>query len=109
VITAPFDGRVVKRQAAVYQYVNPGAPVLDIVDAGALEIRMLVPSKWLTQLKSGSHFTVVIDELGESFPAKIKQLGAQIDPVSQTILAIGTIDGKADSLLSGMSGWASFK
>ncbi|WP_211186643.1 efflux RND transporter periplasmic adaptor subunit [Rouxiella aceris] len=109
VITAPFEGRVAKRQAAVYQYANPGMPILDIVDSGSLEIRMLVPSKWLTRLKAGSHFSVTIDELGESFPAKIKQLGAQIDPVSQTILAIGTIDGKADRLLSGMSGWASFK
>ncbi|PRP72414.1 efflux transporter periplasmic adaptor subunit [Chromobacterium amazonense] len=108
-IVAPFDGRVAKRSAAVHQYVNPGNPILDIVDSDSLELRMLVPSKWLATLKPGSRFTVAVDELGASFPAKIERLGAQIDPVSQSILAIGVIDGKAANLLPGMSGWASFK
>lgn len=109
VIGAPFNGRVARRIAAVHQYVSPGNPVLDIVDSGPLELRMLVPSKWLSTLKPGSRFTVSVDELGASFPAKIERLGAQIDPVSQSILAVGVIDGNAANLLPGMSGWASFK
>ncbi|WP_095210772.1 efflux RND transporter periplasmic adaptor subunit [Chromobacterium sphagni] len=108
-IAAPFDGRVAKRSAAVHQYVSPGNPILDIVDSDSLELRMLVPSKWLATLKPGSRFTISVDELGASFPARIERLGAQIDPVSQSILAIGVIDGKAGNLLPGMSGWASFK
>ncbi|WP_287879856.1 efflux RND transporter periplasmic adaptor subunit [Aquitalea sp.] len=109
VINAPFNGRVARRIAAVHQYVSPGNPVLDIVDSGALELRMLLPSKWLTTLKPGKKFTVSVDELGSSFPARIERLGAQIDPVSQSILAIGVIEGNGSSLLPGMSGWASFK
>ncbi|GGY24815.1 efflux RND transporter periplasmic adaptor subunit [Paludibacterium paludis] len=108
-IGAPFNGRVARRIAAVHQYVSPGNPILDIVDTGALQLRMLVPSKWIAHLKPGSRFTVAVDELGTSFPAKIERLGAQIDPVSQSILAIGVIDGPAANLLPGMSGWASFK
>ncbi|QEL57008.1 efflux RND transporter periplasmic adaptor subunit [Chromobacterium paludis] len=108
-IVAPFDGRVARRSAAVHQYVNPGSPILDIVDADALELRMLVPSKWLAQLQPGRRFSVTVDELGATFPARIERLGAQIDPVSQSILAIGVIEGKAPNLLPGMSGWASFK
>ncbi|MBV8047588.1 MAG: efflux RND transporter periplasmic adaptor subunit [Paludibacterium sp.] len=110
VISAPFDGFVARRAAAVYQFVNPGTPLLDVVDAGPLELRMLVPSKWIGTLKPGSRFTVAVDELGASFPAKIVRLGAQIDPVSQSILAVGEIDGGAGKrLLPGMSGWASFR
>ncbi|BAK77464.1 RND efflux system, membrane fusion protein [Pseudogulbenkiania sp. NH8B] len=109
VISAPFNGRVARRVAAVHQYVSPGNPVLDIVDSGPLELRMLVPSKWLSTLKPGNRFTVAVDELGTSFPAKIERLGAQIDPVSQSILAVGVIDSNAGNLLPGMSGWASFK
>lgn len=109
VISAPFNGRVARRIAAAHQYVNQGSPILDIVDSGALEVRMLVPSKWLSTLKLGSRFSVAVDELGASFPARIERLGAQIDPVSQSILAVGVIDGNASSLLPGMSGWASFK
>jgi RND family efflux transporter MFP subunit len=109
VIAAPFNGRIARRIAAVHQYVTPGNPILDIVDSGALQLRMLLPSKWLPHLKAGSSFTVTVDELGTSFPARIERLGAQIDPVSQSISAIGVIDGAGANLLPGMSGWASFK
>lgn len=109
VIPAPFAGRVARRAAAVHQFVSPGVPLLEIVDAGPLELRMLVPSKWITQLKPGSRFTVAVDELGGSFPARIERLGAQIDPVSQSVLAIGALEGSAPALLPGMSGWASLK
>jgi len=108
-IIAPFDGKVAHRMAAVHQYVNTGTPILDIVDAGVPELRLLVPSKWVSRIKPGSNFSVTVDELGKSFPAKIDRLGARIDPVSQSLLAIGSIDGKLDTLLPGMSGWASFK
>ena len=68
-----------------------------------------MPSKWIGTLKPGSRFTVAVDELGTSVPARIERLGAQIDPVSQSILAVGVIDGTGATLLPGMSGWASFK
>ena len=106
-VTAPFAGRVARRHAAVHQYVSPGNPIIDIVDTGPLELRMLVPSKSLTRLKAGEHFTVAVDELGRSVPARIERLGAQIDPVSQSILVIGVVDGPGRNLLPGMSGWAS--
>lgn len=108
-ITAPFNGRVARRSAAVHQYVNPGNPIIDIVDTGPLELRMIVPSKAVTTLKAGSRFTITVDELGTSFPAKVERMGAQIDPVSQSIPVIGLIDGNPAQLLPGMSGWASFK
>ncbi|QNM97039.1 efflux RND transporter periplasmic adaptor subunit [Chitinimonas koreensis] len=108
VVSAPFNGRVAKRSAAAFQFVSPGNPILDIVDVGQLELRMIVPSKWLAWLKPGSKFTVQVDELGRAFPASVARLGAQIDPVSQSVLAIGVIDGQDAALLPGMSGWAGF-
>lgn len=107
-ISAPFDGRVARRVAAVHQYVSPGTPVLEIVDAGQLELRMIVPSKWLSRVKPGTRFSVAVDELGTSFPARVERLGAQINPVSQSIPVVGVIEGNASNLLPGMSGWASF-
>lgn len=107
-IAAPFAGRVVKRHAGAHQYVSPGNPLLDIVETGALELQMIVPSKWLSWLKPGSAFTVEVEELGKSYPAKVARLGAQIDPVSQTLPVYGVMDGSLPGLLPGMSGWAVF-
>lgn len=105
-INAPFSGRVARRHAAAHQYVATGAPLLDILETGQLEVQMIVPSKWLAWLKPGAAFTVEVEELGKSFPAKVRRLGAQIDPVSQSVAVVGVIDGQHDALLPGMSGWA---
>jgi membrane fusion protein, multidrug efflux system len=108
VITAPFTGRIVKRLAAAFQFVTPGTALLEVQDAEELEIRMIVPSKWIVRLKPGTRFTVQVDELGESFPARVLRTGARIDPVSQSVDIIGAVDGKPTALLPGMSGWAVF-
>lgn len=105
-ILAPFNGRVAKRHAATHQYTSPGAPLLDILETGQLEVQMIVPSKWLAWLKPGAAFSVEVEELGKTFPAKVRRLGAQIDPVSQSVAVVGVIDSHHDALLPGMSGWA---
>jgi RND family efflux transporter MFP subunit len=108
VITAPFDGRVLKRSAAPQQFVEPGKPLLTIVDTGHLELKMIVPSKRLAELKRGNPLTVQISEVGKTFPARIARIGARVDPVTQTIDVTAALTGSAPDLLPGMSGWATF-
>jgi RND family efflux transporter MFP subunit len=105
-IAAPFTGRVAKRHVAAHQYVSPGTPLLDILETGQLEVQMIVPSRWLAWLKPGAPFSVEVEELGRTFGAKVRRLGAQIDPVSQTVPVVGVIDSAQPDLLPGMSGWA---
>jgi RND family efflux transporter MFP subunit len=107
-IRAPFAGRIAKRDAAPYEYVTPGKPLLEILDTGALEVKMIVPSKWLAWLKPGAKFTVHVDELDANYPAEVVRLGASIDPVSQTIGVSGRMLGAPAELLPGMSGWVTF-
>lgn len=107
-IHAPFAGRVAKRDAAPFEYVTPGKPLLEILDTGALEVKLNVPSKWLAWLKPGVKFVVHVDELDADYPARVDRLGARIDPVSQTVDVSGRIVGAPVELLPGMSGWARF-
>jgi membrane fusion protein, multidrug efflux system len=107
-IAAPFTGRVARRRAAAFEYVTPGTPLLDVVETGHLELQMIVPSKWLAWLRPGLAFSVDVDELGARFAARVQRIGAQIDPVSQTVTVFGLIDGTPPRLLPGMSGWAVF-
>lgn len=107
-IVAPFAGRVAKRHVAAHQYVTPGNALLDIVETGQLEVQMILPSRWLSWLKPGVAFSVDVEELAKRYPARIQRLGAQIDPVSQTVAAFGVMDGAQGGLLPGMSGWAVF-
>lgn len=106
VIAAPFDGRVVKRNASAQQFAEIGKPLLTIVNTGHLELKMIVPSKWLMWLKPGHALTVKVDEVGKSYPATVARIGARVDPVTQTVDVTASLTGSAPELLPGMSGWA---
>jgi RND family efflux transporter MFP subunit len=106
VVKAPFSGRVVKRKANPFEYVSPGQPLLEVIDDVHLMLQLLIPSRWLAQIKKGSHFRVHIDETGRDYKAQVTIVGARIDPVSQTVEIRAEIDGNHSELLAGMSGTA---
>lgn len=103
-IAAPFSGRVAEQRVQEQQYVQPGQAMLDIIDDSELELEFLVPSKWMSWIKTGGKLEVQIDETGKRYPAKFTRIGARIDPVSQSIKVTAAIDGKHADLIAGMSG-----
>ena len=108
VVGAPFSGRVAEQKAREQQFVQPGQPLLEILDDSSLELEFLVPSRWLIWLKPRTTFVVRIDETGKSYPATVLRTGARIDPVSQSVNVKGVIAGRFPELLAGMSGVVSF-
>lgn len=103
-ITAPFSGRIADQKVREQQFVQPGQAVLEIIDDSVLELEFIVPSKWLAWLQPGYSFQVFIDETAKAYPAKLLRIGAKVDPVSQSVKLVATIDGKFNDLISGMSG-----
>ena len=107
-ISAPFAGVTVDQKAREFQYITPGQPLLDVLDDSALEVELLVPSRWLSWLKPGDEFKVQIEENGKTYPARVTRLGGRVDPVSQSIKVIGRITQPAPDLMAGMSGRVDF-
>jgi membrane fusion protein, multidrug efflux system len=103
-ISAPFNGRIVEQRAREQQYVQPGEPLLEILDDSQLELEFIVPSRWLAAIRQGDSLSVDIDETGRSYPARFTRIGARVDPVSQSIKVAATIDGEYPELIAGMSG-----
>ena len=103
-ISAPFAGRIAEQKAREQQYVQPGQALLEILDDSTLELEFIVPSRWLSWVRSGSAFQVSIDETGKSYPAKVQRIGARVDPVSQSVKLTAVIDGRFTELVAGMSG-----
>lgn len=101
---APFSGRLAEQKVREQQYVQPGQPMLDILDDSALELEFLVPSSWLRWLKVGGSFEVQIDETRKIYPARFTRVGARVDPVSQSIKISASITGRYPELMAGMSG-----
>lgn len=107
-ITAPFSGRVVEVMVHEHENVFPNDKLLSLLDDTSLEIELVLPSKSLAWLKRDTSFTFTVDETGRQYEARVKEVGANVDPSSQTIKAIGIFKTLPQEVLAGMSGTASF-
>ena len=107
-INAPFDGRVVELMVHAHESVSEHQPLIAILDDHNLEVKLYIPSWWLSWLKSGENFSIRIDETGKTYSASVVRLGARVDAASQSIEITAAIKGKNPELLAGMSGVAFF-
>ena len=104
-IAAPFSGRVTEQKVRDQQFVQAGQALLEVIDDSVLDVEFIVPSRWLAWLKVGMPFDVQVDELGGRLvKARVARLGAQVDPVSQSVKVVGEIVGGTADLVAGMSG-----
>ena len=107
-VLAPFPGRVVKTIVNEHENVFPNDQLISLLDDSRLEIELIVPSKSLAWLKVGLPFEYAIDETGLRYQAIVQDIGANVDPASQTVKVKGLFRAKPDAVLAGMSGVASF-
>lgn len=109
-IKAPFDGSVVSLALHEHEYAAPQKPFMSILDAGASEIEVIVPSSHVRRLQSGKTFNFKIDETGETVPLMIDRISGHVDAVSQTMkLYAKWFQHVPLSVLPGMSGTADFE
>jgi membrane fusion protein (multidrug efflux system) len=108
-ITAPFNGRVAERAVQPNEWVQLGSPLLKIIGHQQLELEFIAPAHWLRWLQTGSRFHLHVEALGRDYPARMQRIGAQVDPVSQTIRLYGQLEGEHPELIPGMSGRVSMQ
>jgi RND family efflux transporter MFP subunit len=103
-IKAPFDGAVEEIVVNAFETIQPQVELMKIIQTDVLELEMVVSSEWISWLSIGHPIKVYIDEIQKEFSATVSGIGANVDPVSQTIQLKGTITETNPALLPGMSG-----
>ena len=107
-VLAPFPGRVVKTIVNEHENVFPNDQLISLLDDSLLEIEIILPSKSLVWVKVGTPFGYDVDETGSRHSAVVQEVGANVDPASQTVKVKGTFRTQPENVLAGMSGTASF-
>lgn len=105
-IRASFDGRVTNRLANAGEYTRTDRVLLEVASNEPLQVEFLVPSKWLRWVNTGAPVNITIGETEKTYTAKIQRIHGEVDPVSQSIQMMATLDPYTDPLLPGMSGQA---
>ena len=104
VILAPYSGTVTQKLVQAFEYVNVGDPIVEIIDTQNIEIEMVLPSLYLKNYETGATFSMKVDETGQLIQAKVERVVNVIDPVSQTVRIIGSLQEPSVGLMPGMSG-----
>ena len=108
-IKAPYNGQVANVFVKSFESIDRQQPLIEIIGTGILEARLMVPSKWMNWMEVGLPISILIDETNQSYAARIEAIGANIDPVSQTIDLRAKFIMKYDELLPCMSGTVTFE
>jgi multidrug efflux pump subunit AcrA (membrane-fusion protein) len=99
---------VVRVLASEHQSVAAQQELVEILSLRPLEIEVMAPSTWLAWLRPRLRFRVVVDEIGETFGARVVAVGAAVEPVSKMVLLRGVLEKVTPGLVPGMGAVAYF-
>jgi multidrug efflux pump subunit AcrA (membrane-fusion protein) len=103
-IKAPFAGIIAEQRVREQQYVQPGTPLIDVLDDSGYELEFLAPSAWISRLQLNQVIRIQIDEARRVANARVLRISPRIDPVSQSIKVTASLEGPISDLKAGMSG-----
>lgn len=103
-IKAPFAGIIAEQRIREQQYVQPGTPLIDVLDDSGYELEFLAPSAWISRLQLNQVIRIQIDEARRVANARVLRISPRIDPVSQSIKVTASLEGPISDLKAGMSG-----
>jgi len=109
VITAPYNGKVAELAINNFEIPAVNQPLLKIVGNDELELKLIIPSNWLSWVEVGHQFSFNVDETGTTHDVSISQIGAEVDAVSRTVPIVARFTNQPKSILPGMSGNALFQ
>lgn len=85
-LLAPFDGTVGARMTDVGAVLQAGQPVVDIVEAGAMEARIGIPVPLTRDLEIGEVFEIIVAD--QVVPASLNALRQDVDRQTRTVIAV---------------------
>ncbi|MEO1265709.1 MAG: efflux RND transporter periplasmic adaptor subunit [Pseudomonadota bacterium] len=107
-LKAPFAGTVGALGVRPFESPGVGDMIMEIVSNTALEIELIVPSRWLRWVRRDLAFDMFVDELDSRVEARITRVGKVVDAVSQTVKLYAQPTSATRDLRAGMSGKARF-
>jgi cobalt-zinc-cadmium efflux system membrane fusion protein len=102
-LRAPFDGRVLERQATPGSVVEPMQPILTLADLSTLWVFLQAYEKDLALLRSGLPLRIRTDAYPrDSFSGRLDFLGGAVDETTRTVGVRATVQNVRDELRPGM-------
>ena len=102
-VRAPFDAVVSDRYLDRGTLVQPGTPILRLVEEAPLLVQFRVPERDLSAVQTGAAFDVATEATGErTFSGTVRRVAGEVRRNDRTVLVEGELAETDDLLLPGM-------
>ena len=102
-VRAPFDAVVSDRYLDRGALVQPGTPILRLVEEAPLLVQFRVPERDLAAVQTGAAFDVATEATGErTFSGIVRRVAGEVRRNDRTVLVEGELAETDDLLLPGM-------
>lgn len=102
-VTAPFDGRVVRKLTEVGQWVTAGSTVAEIISVGQIDAVIDVPERYVNKLSPGLDVEVQIESLAVTIAGKVVSITPMGSTAARTFPVKIRLDDRGGKLMPGMS------
>jgi len=108
-VAAPFDGFVAAEHTQIGQWIQPGGPVVTLVDISKIKITVDVPERHAVQLRPGARVQVAITSLPHAQrQGKIDAILPQGNAMTRTFTVRVILDNSDFVIRAGMEAVATF-
>jgi membrane fusion protein (multidrug efflux system) len=98
-ILAPFNGTLGLRMISPGDYVDPGAPLVNLEDIRTLKVEFSIPEKYSATIAKGQNFVLQTDSyVGRDFKGEIYAINPLVNSASRSLTVRGRLDNN-DGLL----------
>ncbi len=102
-VRAPFNAVVADRYLDRGALVQPGTPILRLVEEAPLMVQFRVPERDLASVQAGAAFDVATEATGEQiFSGTVRRVAGEVRRNDRTVLVEGELVGTNDLLRTGM-------
>lgn len=103
-LVAPFSGAVVERPARRHQWVEPGMPIVELVDNTQLRAVGDVSAESAAGLKPGAAARLLLPDLGQELAVQVEAVSQKVEVRSNTVRVIWTVPKGPAGVVHGMKG-----
>lgn len=102
-LVAPYSGIISEKVAEVGQNVMPGMPVVKLVTASQLDVKISVPESEIASVKIGDRASIKVQALGgRSYTGTVREKGVVANAISRSYDVKIHVNGADAQLLPGM-------
>lgn len=102
IVTAPFDGTMVAREAVTGKSMSAESPLVEVADLSSMWAVLDVPEDVAAAVRPGQRVALKLDGLGgKTLEGTISRMGASVDTNTRTVRARVDLPNKDRSLRSG--------